>query len=102
MSARLLKQNHLSATCCAVALARGNSDRPGILCLQDLVGAPERGASLLSLILFDLQRQATAAVVTCSGMGPDRLSRLATDALQSRLWYSRRFAGWRAARGNEA
>ncbi len=81
MSARLLKHFHTPARCYAVALAHGKPDMLGILCLQSLEGAPEPRASLLSLILFNLQSQTTEAVVTYNGMGPDLLQSLATDAL---------------------
>lgn len=82
MSAHLLKHFHIQQDYCyAVALAHGEPDILALLCLQYLDGAPEQGASLLSLILFNLHSQKTEAVITYSGMGPDRLNTLASDAL---------------------
>jgi hypothetical protein len=84
MSAHLLKHFHSQQDYCyAVVLAHGEPDILAILCLQYLDGAPEQGASLLSLSLFNLQSQKMEAVITYNGMGPDRLNSLATDALLS-------------------
>lgn len=91
MSARILKQFRIPAECYAVVLVQGQQTTLGILTRQYLEGAPERLASLLSLILFNLQNETTEAVITYNGMGPGRLNTLTTDAL---LAYDPLFQRW--------